>query len=398
MPNRIRWEAVGLVVAFFVVHGVLALLAVTMPNQPIGDVELAYRGWIERGQHSGMWIGIDAPWVYPIAAMGPMLLAAAFGTDAMTPGWLALMTLLDGFAVLALWRHRVPVGRFRVRVSWWWLVFLLALGSIGVGRIDTPATALALVGVTLVAARPAIASALFTLAAWIKVWPAVLVAVLVVLRRHHRVAVVGGALAVTGVVVLVDVLFGGAPYLLSFIGQQTGRALQIESPLATPFMWAVTARVPGAAVYYDQGINTFEVAGAGTHVAARLSTPLMVLVVLAALVLGVRAVADGVRRTEVAPLLAMVLVGALVVTNKVGSPQYIGWYAVPIVWGLIAGAPSARRFLPAAVAALPMAFLTQLIYPSHYDRVLAATVDMVTVLTVRNALEVALLVWAIVAL
>ena len=96
-------------------------------------------------------------------------------------------------------------------------------------------------------------------------------------------------------------------------------------------------------------------------------------------------------------MLALLLVAALVATNKVGSPQYIGWFAVPIVWGLVAGRGSARRFLPVAVAALPMALLTQLVYPGYYDQVLTVQPWILVVLTVRNALEVALLVWAVVA-
>ncbi len=61
-------------------------------------------------------------------------------------------------------------------------------------------------------------------------------------------------------------------------------------------------------------------------------------------------------------MLALVFVAALIATNKVGSPQYIGWFAVPVVWGLVAGRASARRFLPIALLALPTAFLTQLVY------------------------------------
>ncbi|KTR38406.1 hypothetical protein NS263_13465, partial [Curtobacterium oceanosedimentum] len=168
--------------------------------------------------------------------------------------------------------------------------------------------ALALVGVAFVVTRPAVASALFTAAAWTKVWPAALVGVLVLLRRGHRGAVVTGALVVTGLIVLVDVLYGGAPHLLSFVGEQSDRALQIEAPLATPFMWAAALGVPGAAVYYDREILTFEVSGAGTHAAAALSTPLMALLVIGGVVLALLAVRRGARRTEVAPVLALLFV------------------------------------------------------------------------------------------
>lgn len=332
--RRNPWpEIVVFGVVFVAVHLVLWYLTLVVPNQPIGDVTITYRRWIESGQSSHFWVGIDSPWVYPILAIVPMAAAALGGTASIGTGWLLLMVLLNAVAAAVLWRFRA----FGVRVVWWWLVFLLALGPIGLGRIDTVATAVALVGVAFVAARPGIAAAVFTVAAWVKVWPAALVGVLFVLRRGRRGEVVAGALTVTALVVLVDVLFGGAAHLLSFIGEQTGRGLQIESPLATPFLWAAAAHVPGAAVFYDHEILTFEVSGAGTTVAAALSTPLMAAVVVVGVVLALLAVRTGARRTQVAPVLALLFVAALIATNKVGSPQYIGWFAVPVVWGLVAG-------------------------------------------------------------
>jgi hypothetical protein len=382
------------VVAFGVVHWVLLLLAVTVPNEPIGDVTMTYSRWVATGLASNDWVGLDSAWVYPIVALVPMIIAAVGTVAYMGTTWLLLMSAIHVVVAIVLWRFRA----LGVRVLWWWLAFLLALGPIGLGRIDTVATAVALIGVAFVAARPAIASALFTVAAWVKVWPAALVLVLVALRRGSRRGIVVGALTVTAAVVVIDVVLGGGAYLFSFVGQQAGRALQIESPLATPFLWQAHAHVLGAAIYYDRVILTFEVSGPGTGFAARLSTPLMAAVVVAAVVLAIRAVVDGVRRSEVAPLLATILVLALIVTNKVGSPQYIGWIAVPIVWGLVAGTPSARRFRVGAILALPLAALTQVIYPAYYDRLLDLSTWMLVVVSVRNALEIVLLVWGVVAL
>ncbi|MDR6574484.1 hypothetical protein J2X60_003147 [Curtobacterium sp. 320] len=390
-----RWfEVAVFVVAFVAVHAVLWWLTTVSGNLPLGDVTITYRRWIETGHLSGFWVGIDEDWVYPILAIVPMAAAAVGGVASIGTGWIVLMILLDAVACAFLWRFR-GLG---VRVVWWWLAFLLALGPIGLGRIDTVATVLALVGVAFVASRPAVASVLFTAGAWTKVWPAALVGVLLLLRRGHRRGVLVGALVLTTLIVLVDVLYGGAAHLLSFVGQQSGRALQIEAPLATPFMWAAALGVPGAAVYYDQQILTFEVSGAGTHAAAAVSTPLMAVVVVGGVLLALWAVHRGAHRAEAAPLLALLLVAALVAANKVGSPQYIGWFAVPIVWGLVAGRPSARRFLPVAVAAIPMAVLTQVIYPGFYDQVLTVQPWVLVVLTLRNALEVGVLVWSVVAI
>lgn len=389
--------------AFAAVHAFLWWLTTVSTNLPLGDVTITYSRWIETGRSAGFWVGIDGEWVYPILAIMPMAAAALGGVASIGTGWLLLMVLLDAVACAFLWRFRARAassgrsGVHGVRVVWWWLLFLLALGPIALGRIDTVATVLALVGVAFVASRPAVASALFTAGAWTKVWPAALVAVLL-LRRGHRRGVLAGALVLSALIVLVDVLWGGAPYLLSFVGEQTGRALQIESPLATPFMWAAAAGAPGAAVFYNQDILTFEVSGAGTRAAAAVSTPLMAAVVVAGVLLALWAAHRGARRAELAPVLALLFVAALVATNKVGSPQYIGWFAVPIVWGLAAGSPSARRFVPVALLALPTALLTQLIYPGYYDQVLAVQPWILVVLTLRNVLVVAAMVWGVVVL
>jgi hypothetical protein len=385
---------VGFVAAFVVVHAVLWWLARVVPNQPIGDVLLTYRRWIETGHVDHYWVGIDSDWVYPILAIVPMAAAAAGGVASIGTGWLALMVLLDAVACAFLWRFRA----FGVRVVWWWLAFLAALGPIALGRIDTVATVLALVGVAFVATRPAVASALLTAGAWTKVWPAALVGVLLLLRRGHRAGVLTGALVLTALIVLVDVLYGGAAHLFSFVGQQTGRSLQIEAPLATPFMWMASAGIGGAAVAYDHEILTFEVVGVGTHAAAAVSTPLMLVVVAGGALLSLWAVRRGAHRSEAAPLLALLFVAALIAANKVGSPQYIGWFAVPVVWGLAAGRSSARRFLPIAVVALVTAALTQAIYPAYYDQVLTVRPGILVVLTLRNVLEVVLLVWSVVGL
>ncbi|MBT1678219.1 glycosyltransferase 87 family protein [Curtobacterium aurantiacum] len=394
-----RWlELAGFVLAFVAVHGFLWWLTLVSANLPLGDVTITYSRWIETGRTADFWVGIDGAWVYPILAIVPMAAAALGGVESIGTGWLLLMVLLDAAACAFLWRFRARVGSSGVRVVWWWLLFLLALGPIALGRIDTVATVFALVGVAFVASRPAVASALFTAGAWTKVWPAALVAVLLLVRRGHRRGVLAGALVLSALIVLVDVLWGGAPYLLSFVGEQTGRALQIESPLATPFMWAAAFGADGAAVFYNQEILTFEVSGAGTSAAAAVSTPLMAVVVVAGAVLALWAAHRGARRAELAPVLALLFVAALTATNKVGSPQYIGWFAVPIVWGLAAGTPSARRFVPIAVLALPMALLTQLVYPGYYDQLLGVQPWILVVLTLRNVLEVAILVWSVVVL
>jgi hypothetical protein len=387
------YEILLAIAAFVVVHLLIAVLIRIGPNQPIGDVSILYRQWVSAGRASGSWAGIDSASVYPILALVPMIVAAAAGTAHIVGGWLILMAILDAVAAAFLWRFRA----FGVRVVWWWLVFLLLLGPIGQARIDTVSTAVALIGVAFVTVRPAIAAALFTIGAWVKVWPAALVVALLARARHRR-TVVGAAVLVTVVVVIVDAVLGGWRYVLSFVGEQAGRGLQVESLIATPFMWAAGAHVPGVSVYYDHTILAFQVSGPGTSAAAAVSTPLMIVLVLGAVVLAAVALHRGVPSQRVAPVVALLLVMAIIVANKVGSPQYVGWIAVPVIWGLVAGRPSARSFRTPALLVLPTALLTQLIYPFFYSQVLEARWEMIAVLTARNLLELGVLVWAVIAL
>lgn len=389
-PRQERFLAVA---AFVFVHLALVAFAATAPNLPVGDVSILYRSWMEAGRSSGTWIGISEPSVYPVLAAVPMLIASVIGMQHFTLGWLGLMTVIDGVAMLLLWRSRA----LRVRVVWWWLGFLLLLGPIGIGRIDTVATAIAMVGVVYATARPAVASALFTVGAWVKVWPAALVAALLV-RARHRVGVIAAAVVVTVVVVIIDLVLGGGAYLLSFVGKQAGRGLQIESTLATPFMWASALHVPTEHVFYDRVILAYEVAGHGTGIAAKVSTPLMIILVVLVVVLTLLALRRRVSTERIAPVTAMALVMALIVANKVGSPQYVGWIAVPVVWGLISGRESALRFRLPAILALGTALLTQAIYPWCYGLVLQTEPAMLVVLTVRNLLEAVLLVGALIEL
>ena len=90
---------------------------------------------------------------------------------------------------------------------------------------------------------------------------------------------------------------------------------------------------------------------------------------------------------------------ALIVFNKVGSPQFVSWLAVPIVLGLSTAATGRGiSFRTPAILALVIAALTQVMYPVLYGQLLALNVAMLLVLSARNLLYVALLVWAVVAL
>src|SRR5690606_4436114 len=252
-------------------------------------------------------------------------------------------------------------------------------------------------GVLVIVGRPVLGAVLLTVGAWIKVWPAALVAGAVIALRQ-RLTVLAAAAATTAVVLLLGLVLGGGTSLLSFITQQTGRGLQIESPLATPAMWAAWAHA-GPQIYYDQGILTYQLRGPGTEFAASLSTPLLALAVAAVAVLGIVGARRGVSVVRMLPPLLLALTTALMLFNKVGSPQFAGWLAVPVLLGLV----TARReggasFRVPAVLALMIGALTQVLSPSCHGNLLGLATVVPVALTTPNALYLVLFAWAVAAL
>jgi hypothetical protein len=379
--------------SFIIAHLWLGALNLLAPGLPLGDVIFQYKYWAEQADLAKYDVGIDSAWVYPIVALLPIIAASVFGFTNYASSWLALVLVLDciAFAVLIGWRRPMrPVA-----VGWWWIAFLVLLGPIAMGRIDSITIPLAIPAVLLLASRPRVAAFLLTAATWIKVWPAAMIIAIAVASKS-RLQVIITAVATSAVIVCVALLLGSGLNVLSFITQQTGRGLQVESPVSTIWMWMSFAHVLGAYPYFDAQINTYQVGGPGADIAAALMTPILALAVVAIMVLGAIAVA---RRTPVTELLAplsLALVTAFIAFNKVGSPQYMTWLAVPIILGLVTSSLGhGRSFRFPAIVALVIALATQSFYPYFYLNLLELNWILLLSLTVRNLLLFVLLGWAV---
>jgi hypothetical protein len=373
-------------VAFTLVHALLISLCLFGPGKPLGDVDWVYRNWVTTAVTGGPVPGIDIPFVYPVVAFVPMLVAFVVSPGAYPLGWLGLVTIIDAAVFAALlggWR-RPP----RAAAAWWWAAFLLLEGPTALGRIDAVAVALVIVGLLVLARHPGWGSTLLTVAAWVKVWPAAVVAAVVVAGRQ-RMRVIVAAAVTSAAVVAVALSLGSGWNVFSFITQQTGRGIQIEAPVALPWLWhAALSGTGNSVIYYDRDILTFQVAGPGTALASAVTTPLLGLVAAGILLLGWRAQRRGASFEVLLPPLVLALTVSLIAFNKVGSPQFITWLAAPVLIGIVL---LGRRWLLPAVLALVLAGLTQLVYPYLYDWLLVANPVMVFVLTVRNVLEFVLL-------
>jgi hypothetical protein len=257
--------------------------------------------------------------------------------------------------------------------------------------------ALAIVGALVAARRPGVAGVVLAIATWIKVWPAAIVLAAIITLRE-RLRIVAAVLGVSAVILVASLLIGSGANVLSFITQQTGRGLQIEAPVSTLWLWRIIAGEPNTFIYYDRDILTYQVRGDGVDVAAMLMTPLLAVVIGIIAWLGIRATRRGAEPGDLFAPLVLTLVTALIAFNKVGSPQFVSWLAVPIIVGIVAStAGLGPSFRVPATLALVIAALTQIVYPYLYSWLLVANPVMVSVLTIRNALYFVLLAWAIVA-
>lgn len=374
---------------FVLVHGVLIWLCLVAPGWPLGDVEQVYRGWAEGAASGSFQVGIDTGFVYPILAFLPIIVALAFGPALYAVSWLGLVTLLNAAAfALLLGRRRTPRT---VRAAWWWLGFLLLLGPIALARIDSVTVPLVIAALLWLGTRPLWGTALLTIAAWVKVWPAAAIAALFVVSKA-RGRVLAVAAGTSAAIVGIALILGSGLNVFSFITQQTARGIQIESPVSIVWLWQAALHLPGSYIYYDQHILTFQVTGNGINVAIALMTPLLALAVAAVLLLGWLAQRGGAGFAVLFPPLVLALVVTLIAFNKVGSPQFMGWLAAPVILGLVLRGAAWRT--PAVLGAV-MAALTQVVYPYLYDWLLVAHPLMVLVLTLRNLLEFVLLGWAV---
>lgn len=374
---------------FALAHAVAAALGWIWPNQPMGDTVLVYDPWSRAALDGTAIMGVTEPWVYPPLAIAPMMIAQLIAPLAgYELAWVLVVSACDAAAFAVL----VGRGRSRSRLTaaWGWSGLLVLLGPIALFRLDAVTVPLAVTGLLLVRARPAVAGALLAAGAWIKVWPAALLAAaFCALRVRGRIA--AGAAACSAAIVVIALAGGGAPHLFGFVTQQTDRGLQIEAPAATAYMWGAGAGLDGWWQFYDPDILTFQVTGPGIDGVIGALTPLLALAAAALCAVGFWKARRGSGSLALLPPLALALTAAFIVVNKVGSPQFHAWLIPPLVLWIAWDRRGA--VVPACLAAVSCA-LTHAIYPVAYHLLLASDTVAIALLTARNLVLVALLAWA----
>jgi len=359
---------------------------------PMNDV-LLYGYWLQQIQLGEPPFGLAQDFVYPYPALLPMWLAKLIGGPAgILVGWTALVAILNSIAIgfLTSWGSG---GRKAMLAGTFWVTFLLLLGPAGIGRIDSIAAAVSVFGlVAFSKGRVALAVSLFTFGAWIKIWPFALALSAFISDTRRRIA----AYAITAVVaaaLIFAVAAGANASLFSFVMTQGLRGIQVESPIAMIWIWAAKLGAPenAAGIYYDKEIITNQVYGSFVTEISMIMTAVMFFALAITVWLAIRAAKSGAGRNELFALTALTAILDLIVFNKVGSPQFMSWLALPILALIIFGVQ--RLWIP-ITGALLIAVTTNLVYPISYMDLMGLGDFSVTLLTIRNLLLIGLLVYA----
>ena len=388
-----RWRGPRTVwIAFAVLQAatVTVMAGHMLAGDTLGDLPL-YREWAMDAFEGRGIVGIDEEWVYPLLAWLPIGLANVASAPAYLTVWLLMVGVLDALALRTILAARSTRA---VIAGWAWLGMLLALSPVALLRLEGVTAPLVVIAVALLARRPWVGGALLAVATWIKVWPAALIGAAVVVL-HERARIVQAGVVVTAGVVVAAIALGNAGFLASFAMMQDDRNLQLEAPLATPWVWMAMLDVRDAAVFQNVALATREVVGPLDDLAQRASTPLMLLASIAALVLAQVAVRRGADRHETLLSAALVITVAMFACNRVGSPQYMLWILPVAVAALATVDGGAQRWWRRMTATLlATSLLTTIIFPIAYMPLVDLQPWAVLLLTIRNVLLFVVLVAA----
>ncbi len=381
-----RWTALVWVAA------VLALASAAYSAKQLPSDVRSYRGWIDAG-----WPSWTTPGPYPVvvdAVWWPLRFVHAVNPN---PTWVLFWTgPATVLACVLLWR---TASRPQLAAATWLLAAALLERSYWL-RLEPVSALVALVGIVAARrARPGLSAGALTLGALIKVWPAFLAPLALLLtaaRQRVRWLVV---FAVPWLVYLVAVALKHPPGGLDWFTFTFSRPIQIESFSGLGAMWAIALGSHTWQIKFEHGLNSADIL-IGPHLTS-IHLALELLGVIALLVLAVRLwrahatpATPGGRKVLDVPLEQALLAQAivllvLVAAGPVFSPQYMAWFAP--VFALAAGEGLLRV---ETVLWIVCCGLTALDYPLGYDALRGGGINGLTALTARDVVFVALLVVA----
>lgn len=308
---------------------------------------------------------------------------------------IVLTTTADAAFTLVLGRRTGPVGVLA------WLAVTTVVGQVALLRLDLlPAVAAGAAVLLALDGRARAASVLVAVGTGLKVWPVVLAPLTLLADRGRRWLALGWFAGTGVLLVAFSLVVGGWERLVSPLGYQGDRGLQIESVPATVPMHA-WASEEGYRVWYST-FRAFEVEGPVVQTWLAVGRAASVVALVGCLALLAWWVWRGCSRSALA-YLALTFIGAFVATSRALSPQYLLWLAAPAV-ALLAfvwsdAAADARDRVLAVVtflAVVALCVLTTAVYPVFYGGLTGVneyTPRALALLTARNVGLLVFLGW-----
>jgi hypothetical protein len=335
------------------------------------EVWRLYSGWYGVLAH-GSFPTHDTTWQYPPGAGAVLLAPALLPWLSYFQAFVVLTLAADALVAAALARAGRLPGRSLLGAALWTGGLPLLL-HLPLARYDVQVTALAALSLLALGRSPRAGGVFGALGALVKVWP---VLVLLGTPRGRPTREAWGWAAVTGAASLaaLAVLFA---HPLSFVREQGGRGVQIESLGGTALNLARKAGWPGRTQYQ---YGAAELVGPHVHAVATTSLGLTALAFVLLVVWRVRAR----RWTEATPFdAALCAVLLFTVTSRVISPQYMIWLV-----GLAAVCLTSRHTGQRPVAALVLAAtaVSTVVFPMYYQEVVDGTWTGCLLMLVRNGI------------
>lgn len=366
-----------LVAAFVLARGFLLWDAARPIHLGAGYGDMVrYEGWAQQVTEQNLAPYSQVAIEYPPGIL-PFIVAPEFinvGGDEYRERFVALMALVDaaGFVGLMLLarRHGSQAG------PWLWIVAITVLGPIAYLRLDM-VPAVATIWALERASAGAIRSsgALWGFGILAKLYPILLIPAVVITTTRRKELLI--ALGATVALVLLGFVGALDHVWQAVIGYHGSRGIQLESTWALVLLTAARRGYESSVAY---GYGAYEVNSA-------ISTTLKDLAAvtsIATLALGTWAIARGPR--DDTGRLAIGLYGLLAGLLGVGtvlSPQFLVWLVALAAVAISFGRAPFRAPL---LAIVPIALLTQIIFPYWYGAVVEGLPKGIVVLAARNLL------------
>lgn len=340
-----------LIVAWVITRaiGVMQLAGwVPYPEGPLmmSDVRL-YSVWSILLSEQQFPVGDDM-WQYPPGA-GLIFAGARFAGPNPVIGFVVLALIADLLILIAVLISAVK-GRRGMLAPWVWVGAAVAIGPIMFARFDVFPTLFAVL-VLLLVSRPVAAGVAAGIGVLVKVWPGLMLIALP--RRKLPAGVVATLVTFVAGWWLVGQWATGA---VSFLGEQGGRGLQVESVGALPY---VIANLFTHDLSFVFRFGSMEIDMLGSREAGLALTLLGLALIALLALLRLLGRLENVPPADVA--MAALLIS--IATSRVFSPQYTVWIAGVAAVMLLNPATKLRK----AVWMLAiMALITQVIYPWGY--------------------------------